>query len=176
MHEENGTMHESSADSVDLNRARYALAIREAQATRLLADPIAFSQTMGNELIEGSMEDLLINENPKQIGKLRDEFDRLMDEALERRDTDATLDIYHHYSDFLTYALNEARHYGYAMGAIVEQLRIGLIGVVELRNRGMTFGDTQTYSALQRLRQKHGLALTTVEEEPKAEPATDDVA
>ena len=62
-----------------------------------------------------------------------------------------------------------------SLGAVKEQLRIGLSAVVDLSNRGLVFGDMQAHNDLQRLRRKHdmppsssygGTDYATIKEEP----------
>lgn len=158
------TTHLSHGDTtsfVERTPARHGQTIKEAATCRLLADPIEFSQNMARVIEHGVLADVLMEDTPKQIDELRQEFQSLVEAAIQRKDVPAITASFTEYHEFMTYALTEAREYGVAFGAVLEQLRVGLSEVVELRNRGLTFGDTQSHDDLIRLRRTHGLPYSS---------------
>ncbi len=116
----------STPNFVERNPARYNQTIREASTHRLLADPIEFSQNMARVLITGLLDDVLMQDAPKQVEDLQDELSYIMDQAVARKDLVAIEEVWMRYNEFVTYALCEAREYGVAMGAVMEQLRLTL--------------------------------------------------
>ena len=168
----------SKPNFVERNPARYNQTIREAATHRLLADPIEFSQNMARILITGLLDDVLMQDAPKQVEDLQDEFSYIMDQAIASKDCVAIEEVWTRYVEFVTYALCEAREYGIAMGAVVEQLRVGLGSVVDLSRRGLTFGDVQSFKELGELRQKYNFRYSSGFEETDYadDPATTDAA
>lgn len=142
---------------VERPKTRYGMTPEEAKAHRLLSDPIEFSQNIARELLGGDMDGILIDDTPKQIDELRNEFEWMLDQAIERHDKPAATDAFIQYTEFVTYALHQAQEHGVALGAVMEQLRNGLSGVAGLSRRGLIFGDVQTLKDLQELRRKHDL-------------------
>jgi len=140
------------------------------------ADPIEFSQNVARILQQGLLDDLLIQDVPKQIEDIRLEFEYLMDQALRQKDITAAEDVWQEYVSFVTYAESDAREYGIVLSAVMEQLRVGLGHVVDLRNRGLTYGDAQSKNDLQRLRRKHGLPRAGVRQETDFAKIKDDAA
>ncbi len=149
--------HGSIPTFVERNPARHNQTIRTAASYRLLADPIEFSQNMAREIELGVLADLLMEDTPKQIDELRDRFQGLVEAAIERKDVPAIEGAFVGYHEFVTYALCDAREYGVALGAVMEQLRVGLTAVVDLWNRGTTFADAQSRDDVIRIRRKYGL-------------------
>ncbi len=72
----------STPNFVERPAARHNQTIREAATHRLLADPIEFSQNMARILTTGILDDVLIQDTPKQIDDIRSEFEYLIDQAL----------------------------------------------------------------------------------------------
>ena len=161
---------------VERNPARYNQTIKEAATHRLLADPIEFSQNMARVLITGLLDDVLMQDAPKQVGDLEGEFSHIMDQAMATKDQMAIEEVWVKYTEFMTYALCEAREYGVAMGAVMEQLRLGLVGVVDLSRRGLTRADCMSHNDLQRLRLKYGLEWSSAYEETDLSKIKDDAA
>jgi len=157
--------HGTLPNFVERNPARYNQTIREAATYRLLANPVEFSQNMARVFATGLLEEALIHDAPKQIENLRDEFAYLVDQAIERADKAAVESCFTLFNEFFGYALMEARKYGVALGAVMEQHRVGLSGMVDLKHRGLTTGDVSTLKDLQRLRQRHDLEKSSVWEE-----------
>ena len=60
----------------------------------------------------------------------------------------------------------------------MEQLRLGLVGVVDLSRRGLTHGDTQSFTDLGKLRRKYNFKYSSGFEETDYadDPATVDAA
>jgi hypothetical protein len=133
---------------------------------------------MARVLITGLQDDVLMQDVPKQGADLQDEFGYLMDQATASKDQAAIEEVWMKYAEFVTYALCEAREYGVAMGAVMEQLRLGLVSVVDLSRRGLTFGDTQSFTDLVKLRRKYDYKYSSGFEETDYadDPATVDVA
>jgi hypothetical protein len=150
----------SKPNLVERNPARYNQTIREAANHRFLADPVAFAQNMSRILETGILDDVLMRDVPVQIDDMRQEFEYLMDQAMTSREPAAIADVWVKYTEFMLYALGEAREYGVAMGAVMEQLRLGLVSVVDLSRRGLTFGDTQSFTELGKLRRKYGFRFS----------------
>jgi len=50
------------------------------------SDPIEFSQNMARVLITGLLDDVLMQDAPKQVEDLQDEFSYMMDQAVARKD------------------------------------------------------------------------------------------
>lgn len=164
--------HGAIPNFVERNPARYNQTMREAATHRFLADPIEFAQNMARILETGLLEDLLIQDEPRQVQDFREEYEFMIDTAIRRKDVHVVEELLAEYHGFVTSALNDAREYGVALGAVMEQLRVGLAGVVDLRNRGLTFGDVQVKNDLQSLRRKHGLPRSGAQNEadvPRAE-------
>ena len=112
----------STPNFVERPAARHNQTIREAATYRLLADPVEFSQNMARVLITGLLDDVLMQDAPKQVEDLQDEFSYIMDQAVARKELVAIEEVWMRYAEFVTYALCEAREYGVAMGAVMEQL------------------------------------------------------
>jgi len=168
----------STPNFVERPAARYNQTIREAATHRLLADPIEFSQNMARVLITGLLDDVLMQDAPRQVEDLQNEFGYIMEQAVARKDLVAIEEVWMRYVEFVTYALGEAREYGVAMGAVMEQLRLGLVGVVDFSRRGLTFGDVQSFKELGELRQKYNFKYSSGFEETDYadDPATVDAA
>jgi len=129
------------------------------------ADPIEFSQNMARVLITGLLDDVLMQDAPNQVEDLQEQFSHMMDQAVARKDLVAIVEVWVKYTEFVTYALSEVREYGVAMGAVMEQLRLGLVSVVDLSRRGLTFGDTQSFNELGQLRRKYNFKFSSGFEE-----------
>ncbi len=166
----------STPNFVERNSARYNQTIREAATHRLLADPIEFSQNMARILTTGILDDVLIQDTPRQIDDIRSEFEYLMDQALRQKDLAAAEDVFQEYVSFVTYAEGDAREYGIALGAVMEHLRVGLGHVVDLRNRGLTHADAMAHNDLQRLRLKYRLEWSSGYKETDLSKIKDDAA
>lgn len=149
--------HGSVPSFVERPDARYNQTIREASTSRLLADPIEFAQNMARLIEVGTLEEVLIQDTSRQVEDIREEFELLIDTAIRRKDLAAVEELFAVFNGFVTSAFHDAREYGVALGAVMEQFRVGLTGVVDLRNRGLTFGDVQSLEDLGRLRRKHNL-------------------
>ncbi len=153
--------HGSIPSFVERNPARHNQTMPLAETSRLLADPIEFSQNVARVIEHGLLAEVLMEDEPKQIDDLRQEFEFLVETAIRRKDVPAIAETFLEYHQFVTYALAESREYGVALGAVMEQLRVGLGGVVDLRNRGLTTGDIHAFEDLMRLRRKHDLPYSS---------------
>lgn len=139
--------------------ARYNQSIQEAAALKVLHDPIEFAQNFKRSIAESDLEALELAVLPKQVDDQRNELRRMLDLAIERKDMEAIRAVRDHYEDFLHYAFGEAQEYGVALGAVLEQLRVGLVSVHELQHRGLTFGDVSERQSIAEIRRKHGLGV-----------------
>lgn len=153
--------HGDTPAFVERNPARYNQTMRLATTERLLGNPTAFAQEMARVIEHGMLADLLMEDAPRQIEDLRQEFEFLVETAIRRKDVPAIAATFLQYHQFMTYALGESREYGVALGAVMEQLRVGLTGLVDLSHRGLTTGDVMALKDLGRLRREHGLPFSS---------------
>jgi len=153
--------HGDTPAFVERNPARYNQTTRLAETQQLLANPIVFAQEMARVIEHGMLSDLLMPDAPRQIDDLRQEFEFLVETAIRRKDLEAIAATFLEYHQFMTYALGESREYGVALGAVMEQLRVGLTGIVDLSHRGVTTGDAYAFDNLGRLRREHGLPFSS---------------
>ncbi len=153
--------HGDTPAFVERNPARYNQTMRLTETHRVLGNPIVFAQEMARVIEHGMLSDLLMPDEPKQIDELRQEFEFLVDTAIRRKDLAAIAATWLHYHEFMTYALGESREYGVALGAVMEQLRVGLAGIVDLSHRGLTAGDVMAVKDLGRLRREHDLPFSS---------------
>lgn len=153
--------HGSTPAFVERNPARHNQSIPLAETYRLLADPIEFSQNMARVIEHGVLAELFMEDEPQQIDDLQEEFQFLIDTAIRSRNMPAIEEAWARYGEFVTYAFAEAREYGVALGAVMEQLRVGLTAVVDLHNRGLTGGDVASLKDLGSLRRKHDLPYSS---------------
>jgi len=117
----------------------------------------------------GMLSDLLMHDAPQQIEDHREQFEFMIENVIRRQDMPAITETFRRYTEFVTYALTDAHEYGVAMGAVMEHLRVGLSGGVDLQNRGLTKGDMGSIQDLQNLRRKYDLRSRA--EDPEAQIA-----
>lgn len=153
--------HGDTPAFVERNPARYNQTMQLAETERLLGNPIAFAQEMARVIEHGMLADLFMEDAPGQIDDLRQEFEFLVETAIRRKDLPAIAATFLQYHQFMTYALGECREYGVALGAVMEQLRVGLTGIVDLSHRGLTTGDVASLKDLGSLRRKHDLPYSS---------------
>ncbi len=151
------TMRQDIPGTVERPPARHNMTIEEAETLRLLHDPIDFAQNIGRVLEQGELQAVLMADVPTQVEEARNRFASLLELAVERGERSAIQDVMGRYTDFVIQALGEAREYGVAWGAVLEQLRVGLLEIHDLKQRGMTYSDAMTAKTTSELRRKHNL-------------------
>jgi hypothetical protein len=157
--------HGDTIAFVERNPARYGKHIDLADAERFLADPIEFSQNIARLLSLGTLHELLMEDVPRQVEDQCAQLEYMVETAHRRKDVPAATAAFDKYTDVVRGGLSEAREYGVAMGAVMEQLRIGLLRIVDLKNRGLTSYDMSILNDLQKLRQEHNLRSTSGHED-----------
>lgn len=151
-------MEQDIPGTVERPATRHNMTIDETKAYRLLQDPIDFAQNMGRALWCGELQPILMNDVPDEVDDVRSEFESLLDMAIERGEATAIQDVFIQYTEFVTGALGDAREYGIAEGVVLEQLRVGLLEISDLKQRGMTYVDGRTRNDMTELRRKYNLA------------------
>lgn len=125
----------------------------ESRALALIEDPIEFSQNVARDL--WSMHDLqglLIEDLPSAPRRNLYALKAMLREAIARRDWTATEKISDMLDDEVTASLTTAREYGIAFGAVLEQLRGGLLDLARLHNAGATSNDQRVANDIAALR------------------------
>lgn len=118
--------------------ARAGLRDDESRAMDILEDPIEFAQNIARTLEGGELQGVLINALPVTEDKQLRELQGLLEEVIQQRDWEAVTRISNKLNDKTNAAADAAHEYGVALGAVMEQLRTGLLDVVRLRNAGET--------------------------------------
>lgn len=154
------TMHQDIPGTVERPPGRHNIRIDEAEAIYLLHDPIDFAQNIGRVLEQGELQGVLMKDVPNQVDDARCRFESLLEIAVERGEQAVTKDVMIKYTEFVTAALAEAREYGIAWGAVLEQLRVGLLEIVDLKARGMSYSDVRTQEEISKLRRKYNLVAS----------------
>jgi len=139
--------------------ARYNKSVKHAETEQFLADPIAFAQNIDRVVSVGCLQELLLRDVPLNVDDLRDEWEVLVGQAIERGDREIIQEVFMCYTEFLMYATQEARELGVAIGAVMEQFRTGLVAIVDQTNRGLSDIDIREKQSMQDLRRKYGFSL-----------------
>lgn len=126
--------------SVERSSARDGLTSREGAVMDLLEDPVEFAQNMHRTLYSSSdLQELLSPDAPKRVDEIKSGMWEALGTAMERKNFDVAKEIHFTLESTINAAQGEAEEYGIAKGAIMEQLRQGLLELARLRFEDGTY-------------------------------------
>ncbi len=151
-HVDERRMEQDIYNMVERPIERAGLRRDESEALAILEDSIEFSQNIARVLKGGELQGVLGDAMPVIPQQHLEELQQMLREAIRRRDWEAVDKISDKLSDETTSATIDAEEYGIAIGAVMEQLRSGLLEIERLRRAGMTSHDRRVDDEITELR------------------------